>query len=83
MDLLLLADHLRSLRESGRSRAGRRPAIRLAGAGALLAAACAACLIAVMLHAAFSHPLGEEAGAAPAYEMKEEGNEIPVHRPSR
>lgn len=72
MDPLLFADHLRSMRESARNRPERRPAINLAGAGALVAAACAACLVVVTLQAAFSRPLAQfEEPARVALESEE------------
>jgi hypothetical protein len=58
MDPLLFADHLRRLRD-GPASATKGQGLDLARAGGLIAAACTACLLLVMLQAALSAPLPE------------------------
>lgn len=56
MDPLLFADHLRRIRRGRDDAPATPPSFDLAGAGRLMGAACAACLLLVMLQVAISAP---------------------------
>lgn len=73
MEPLLFADHLRRMRETAdEGSETKRPGIDLAGAGRLVGAACAACLLLVMLQVALSAPAAFPVGPQLAAFAEEE-----------
>ncbi len=73
MEPLLFADHLRRMRETARHRPQtKHPGLEIAGAVRVVGAACAACLLFVMLQAALSAPAVFQSGPQLAALAEEE-----------